>query len=298
MDAVNEDRTGWGDRTAYLSLRTLIFSASFLPKSWIYALTGSLASAFLSLSKRRKEITMDNIAQAFPDLSEEECADLTKEVFHELSKTVAEILFLMADRFDIDDAVINRDEALATLQNLNEKHPKGWVFMTAHFSNWELGAHFLAKHGYSALAVGREGDNKMIDREIITPFRQKYGNGSIYKKSAAVGVFKALKRGERVGVLLDQKVNEKEGVKVTFFGRDVYTTSLVATMKEKLDIAVIPVFMPRLENGKYRLIVGEAIEEKGDIVKMTQVYNDVIEHVIRDYPAQWFWMHNRWKVAS
>jgi KDO2-lipid IV(A) lauroyltransferase len=67
-------------------------------------------------------------------------------------------------------------------------------------------------------------------------------------------------------------------------------------MKEKLDVTVVPVFLPRVENGKYKFIVKDPIMELGDIAKMTQKYTDVMEDIIREYPSQWFWMHNRWKI--
>ena len=217
-------------------------------------------------------------------------------MFIELSKTIAEILFMVSGRFDIDKAVVNKKEALKKLATIKKSHSQGWIIMTAHFSNWELAAHFLAKHGYPMLAVGREGDNSLIDKKITIPFREKYGSRSVYKKNAAISIFKTLKRGDIVGVLIDQKVQESEGIQVTFFGRDVYTTSVVATMKEKLGIAVVPIFLVRIENGKYNLLVGDPIEQTGDTTTMTQAYNFAMEEVIKQYPSQWFWMHNRWKI--
>ena len=285
-----------GEKIAYLIIRSFIFLSGILPKSWVYFFIKQISLLFYTISKRRREITINNLQKAFSEKSKEEIHTLSKEVFIELSKTISEILFMLADKFDIDAAVINKEEALNALKKLDEDGPKGRVVITAHFSNWELAAHFLAKHGYPMLAVGREGDNTLIDQKLTIPFREKYGNRSVYKKRAAISIMKTLKRGEIVGVLIDQKVDSKEGAKVKFFDRDVYTTSIVATMKEKLNIMILPIFLPRVGNGKYKMIIGDPIKRSGDVVEMTQSYNDVMEKVIREYPAQWFWMHNRWKV--
>ena len=67
-------------------------------------------------------------------------------------------------------------------------------------------------------------------------------------------------------------------------------------MKEKLDIAVVPIFLARIEEGKYHLLVGDPIDEVGDKITMTQAYSVAMEEMIRQYPSQWFWMHNRWKL--
>ena len=296
MKAEKENAITFSDRLAYFFLRSCIVISGLLPKSWIYALMKMLTMLFYYISKRRRNITIDNLQQAFPDLSRDKVEVLSKAVFIELSKTIAEILLMLAERFDIDEAVVNAESAAKVLETLRKKYTQGEIVMTAHFSNWELAAHFLSKHGHQMLAVGREGDNPLIDQKLTIPFRQKYGNRSVYKKGAAIAIVKALKKGEIVGVLIDQKVNSSEGVKVKFFGRDVYTTSLIANMKNRLNVTVIPIFLPRVGDGKYKLVIGDPIETSGDIVEMTQNYNDVMEEIIREYPAQWFWMHNRWKV--
>lgn len=285
-----------GERIAYMTIRSFIFVSGILPKIWVYFFIKHLSLLFYFLSKRRRNITINNLQKSFPEKSKEEIHTLSKEVFIELSKTISEILFMLAGKFDIDAAVINKDEALLALKKLDEVYSGGRIVITAHFSNWELAAHFLAKHGYPMLAVGREGDNKIIDQKLTIPFREKYGNRSVHKKRAAISIMKTLKRAEIVGVLIDQKVNSKEGVKVKFFDRDVYTTSIVATMQEKLDIMILPIFLPRVGDGQYKMIIGDPIKNSGDISAMTQSYNDVMEKIIRKYPSQWFWMHNRWKV--
>ena len=296
MEKGKEERATLGDKAAYLFLRSFIFVAGIVPRSWLYASMKGLTLLFYRLVKRRRQITIDNLQQAFPDMPEDEVALLSKTVFVELSQTIAEILLMLAEKFDVDEAVVNAESAAKALKALRERYPNGQIVMTAHFSNWELAAHFLSKHGHTMLAVGREGDNRLIDKKMTIPFRERYGNRSVYKKRAAIAIVKALKRGEIVGVLIDQKVNSSEGIKVKFFGRDVYTTSLIATMKKKLGVAVVPIFLPRIAKGKYELLIGEPVEVCGDVAEMTQAYNDVMEEVIRRYPAQWFWMHNRWKV--
>ena len=296
MDIDQERVITMGDRLAYFFLRLFICLSKVLPKSWLYAMLKMLTMLFYFTNKRRRSITIDNLQQAFPELSADEVKKVSKEVYIELSKTITEILLMLANRFDVDEAVINAESAHQALEVLRQKYPQGEIVITAHFSNWELAAHFLSQHGHKMLAVGREGDNPVIDQKLTIPFRQRYGNRSVYKKGAAIAVVKALKKGEIVGVLIDQKVNRSEGVKVKFFGREVYTTSLVANMKNRLNVAVIPIFLPRVEDGKYRLVVGDPIETSGCIEQMTQSYNDAMEKIIRAYPAQWFWMHNRWKV--
>ncbi len=292
----NNKRDTVGNWIAYGSLRAFIIFSSILPKSFIYAVMKMLTLAFYHVSSRRQKITIDNLTQAFPSKSKDEIEKLSKDVFVELSKTISEVLFMVSKKFDIDEVIVNKNEALEKLKTLKDKHKNGWIVITAHFSNWEIAAQFLAKHDCPMLAIGREGDNRLIDKNITLPLRQMYGNSTAYKKNAAMSIFKTLKKGNNVGVLIDQKTSESEGVQTKFFGRDVYTTAVVALMREKLDVTVVPIFLARVEDGNYKLIVKDPIMESGDISKMTQSYSDVMESIIREYPEQWFWMHNRWKI--
>jgi len=292
----NDKRDTVGNWIAYGSLKAFIKFSVLFPKSFIYYFMKMLTLTFYHLSSRRRKITIDNLTHAFPSKSKENIEKLSKDVFTELSKTIAEILFMVSGRLSVDDIIVNKDEVLEQLKILKEEHKNGWIFATAHFSNWEIVAQFLAKHGYPMLVIGREGDNRLIDKNITLPLRQKYGNRTAYKKNAAISIFKTLKKGNNVGILIDQKTSKSEGVQTKFFGRDVYTTAVVALMKEKLDVTVVPVFLPRVESGKYKFIVKEPIMESGDTAQMTQKYTDVMEDIIREYPSQWFWMHNRWKI--
>jgi len=291
------------EKIEYALVKMFLWLAKVAPRTFIYAFFRALAHLFYKIDKKRRAITLTNLSYAFPQKSEDEIAVLAQKVYEELSKTVAEILLLFVDRFDVDSHIVNKDEAVEKLQKLVSHSPKGIIVVTAHFSNWELAAHFLAKHGLPMLAVGREGNNKLIDKYITVPFREKYGNRATTKKKAMLSMAKALKSGEAVGLLIDQKSGEINSAKVDFFGSPAETTLSVAMLKQKFNPLVVPIFIAREADGRYRMIVQDPIEYTADeiedkeekLVAMTQKYSDAIESVIREYPQQWFWMHNRWR---
>lgn len=297
----------WGiglrEELEFLSVKGLLALAKVMPRPVIYGLTKGLSRTLYFMDKKRRLLTIKNLALAFPEKNEEEIIRLSREVYDELSKTVAEILLMFTDRLDIDAMVHNSAEAARQLEKIKADAPHGIIVMTAHFSNWELAAHFLAKHGLPMLAIGREGNNKLIDRRITVPFRNKYGNRATSKDNAMLAMVKTLKQGGNVGLLIDQKSGHLNSAKVDFFGRPAETTLSIAMLKQKLDPLVVPIFIAREQDGKYRMIIeepitytAEEIEGKEHKLKaMTQKYSDAIEKVIRAYPSQWFWMHNRWR---
>ena len=291
------------EKIEYFIVKSFLALAKVMPISMLYACIKAITLIFYHLDSRRRTVTINNLISAFPDKSTQEILILSKEVYMELSKTITEILIMVTDKLDIDDMVNNIEEATATLDNIIKRNKKGVIVVTAHFSNWELAAHFLAKHGLPMLAIGRQGNNKLIDRNITVPFRNKYGNHATTKDHAMIAMVKTLKKGNTVGLLIDQKSGKLNSTKVDFFGSLAETTLSVAILKSKLNPEVIPIFIAREANGKYKIIINnpidymaEEIEEKEEkLTAMTAKYSDAIEEVIRQYPAQWFWMHNRWR---
>jgi len=292
------------EKIEYSLVKLFLWLAKIAPKSFIYATMKGLTLLVYHLDKKRRNLTITNLTMAFPEKTPEEIAVLSKEVYTELSKTIGEILLMFTGQFDIDKAIKNQDEAKEKLQDIAQNSPHGVIVMTAHFSNWELAAHFLAKNGLPMLAIGRTGNNKLIDQKITIPFRNKYGNHATSKDNAMLSMAKTLKRGDAVGLLIDQKSGQLNSVKVDFFGTPAETTLSVAMLKLKFNPLVVPIFIARQSDGMYEMIINEPIDYVADEIEdkekkleaMTLKYNQAIENVIREYPAQWFWMHNRWRL--
>jgi KDO2-lipid IV(A) lauroyltransferase len=288
----------------YRIVLAFVALAKILPKSWLYGLFHGLGVLLFWTLKKRRQTALNNLARAYPDCSENTITTLAKANFTATARTVADILLLLNERFDMEAHIVNGEEVLAHLNALQERHSKSIIFTTAHFSNWELLAQFLAKHGYPMTAVGRRGTNRLIEYNLTTPFRERYGNKNIFKQHAMTHMVKTLRNGGNVGLLIDQKANARSGAKTTFFGLPCYTTTSVASMKLRYDALVVPMFILREKEGNYRILFeGEAnpslpqtLSKEEKVVALTQHYNDIFERTVRQTPEQWFWMHNRWKL--
>ncbi len=259
--------------------RLLIALSRTLPEPFLYRLFEGLATIYYYLDPKRRELTKQNLLQAGFSPS------LALQSYRNIARSLAEMLLIYTDRFDFS-------------QIRGEFHPKTTkpkIFVTAHFGNWEALAHFVAQKGYAMAGVGREGNNKLIERRITTPFRTKYGNRLIYKEGAMRKLIQALRKGEHVGLLIDQKAG-RDGIDTTFFGRSCKTVPTVALLAKRFDVEVVPMFLARTPQG-FRLIQKEFSCEGCTIEEFTQKLNDILEEVIREYPQQWFWMHNRWKLG-
>ncbi len=293
------------DKVEYYAVKNFIYLLGLMPKSFVYKTLKVIAKLFFLVEKRRSKLTLINLKAAYPDKDEAEIRQLAKSSYQSVAITLAEIIFMLQDKIDIDKMVENSQEFLQKMEHYTQNAKNGIIVITAHFANWELAAEFLPLHGYPMLAIGREGNNKLIEKNITTPFREKYGNKNIYKKNALFGIIKTIKRGKTVGLLYDQKAGGNDSVKVNFFNLPADTTKSIAELKLKFNPIILPIFFAREKNGKYTPIVYKPVEYMADeeenlekkIEKITQKYNDILEEVVRTYPEQWFWMHNRWRLV-
>ena len=103
-----------------------------------------------------------------------------------------------------------------------------------------------------------------------------------------------------MGVLIDQNSNKVRNVKVRFFGKMVNAPVGPALIALKIGCPIVPLAIVRNSMSSYRIIVGQKIEPKKveDIEKeasrLTQEATLFLEQIIKKYPTQWVWMHNRW----
>ena len=108
-------------------------------------------------------------------------------------------------------------------------------------------------------------------------------------------LYKALARGEAIGLLPDQAPGVGEGVWADFFGRPAYTMTLVYRLQQTSGAATIMAFAERLARGRgYRL----HLEEITAVPLDEAALNRAIEAQVRRCPAQYLWGYNRYKIPA
>ncbi|MFH1228609.1 MAG: lysophospholipid acyltransferase family protein [Planctomycetota bacterium] len=189
------------------------------------------------------------------------------------------------------------------LENLQEalKLNRGAFMLTAHFGNWELALAAMVVKGYSMSLVTKYLKNEMLNQFWLES-RRKLGINVFYREGSLKEIIRALKANGLMGFVLDQNTKREEGVFVNFFGRPACTIPSLAVLSQRLETPVVPTFIIRKPNGRHCLTFGKHLMfsqtsgSQDPIVYNTQVYTDVIERYIRQYPEQWIWMHKRWKT--
>ena len=237
------------------------------------------------------------LAACFPGLSASERARLAHGVYEHLALTVAELLkpspAALASAVRIDPGWEPVDQALAA--------GRGAIVASAHLGNFELGGRVLAAR-YRLLDVAKPLHNNRFDH-WIQEARERYGIRTVAVEGAAAAVLAHLRGGGLVSLVLDQDAGAA-GVRIRFLGREAAAWSGAARFSLQTGCPVIPMGIIRQPDGAHVLHVGRMLEPGGragdeeGIRAYTAEISAAVEGFIRRSPAQWFWVHRRWKEAE
>ena len=199
---------------------------------------------------------------------------------------------ISAGTHDAALAVVEGKEILDEIKKNNEKV----VFISGHFSNFELMAMQLEKMGIKIAAVYRPLNNVFLNK-IMERIRKKYICKNQIKKG--IGGLKDLlklnKEGYSTALMIDQRVTQ--GSRLNFFNEKAFTTTIPAQLAKKFNIPVVPIFIERFDGIKFRMKVHKPLyfSDKSSTDVITGQLNKILERMILDSPNYWIWSHNRWK---
>ncbi len=220
-----------------------------------------------------------------------------RQNFRNLGKSFAEVVKIY---FGLGDHII-RSVKIKGAQNFTRASMKGKgvLIITGHCGNWELNALAAAANVTKLNIVARPIDNPFLNR-LIERTRSKYSNRVIYKKGALKKILSVLSKNETVAILMDQSVVSAEGVVADFLGKKDYTMKTPALIAVKTGAPVVPAFIRR-DGDSHIIEAGEEVDlDRSEVNEKTIYENTVrlsrcIEEYIRKNPAEWLWIHRRWK---
>lgn len=277
------------------------FCASRIPLVLRKLFFRALFSLFYHLAAKHRLIALHNLRCAFPEKDMETLDKIAQGVYRNLAITVAEFF----DMSYITRANLHEWVEVEGMEYYDAgiARGKGLIFFVAHFGNWELmtvTAPLLLKPLH---IVYRPLDNPILDN-IIQYVRTLHGNLIIPKGGTGKRIRELLRQNQFIGIMSDQNVASHEGIFVDFFGRPACTGAGLAALALRSEAAVLPGFMVRQRSGKYKLVLKPLVEisrtgnDQADLWQNTQRLTKVVEEMIRKYPDQWLWIHQRWKTKQ
>jgi KDO2-lipid IV(A) lauroyltransferase len=296
----------WQVQAAFFYLFTLFVAA--MPVSLTGRLGKTIGMLLHNILHSRRTIAIDNIRQALPFMKShpawtgdfESAEEIAMAMFIHLGTSIVEVCRLYHGRGN--DLIENMEvHGLENFARAKEKN-KGVLCIGGHCGNWELSSLSFKKYlNVNVAAIARKQNNPYLNT-IVEKVRMGYGNRVIYTKTAARQVLSVLKQHGVIGMLIDQAVFEDNGALVDFLGRKAWANKAPAVFAHKTGAPLVPVYGHR-ESDRYVLSFHPEFLLCGDrsdagIHRDIQEMARHLEAYVCAHPADWYWVHRRWKRAG
>jgi KDO2-lipid IV(A) lauroyltransferase len=253
--------------------------------SWLGGFLAQHIGPFLKAHKIAKQ----NLAMIFPEKSDVERDIILRGMWDNLGRNAAELPRLPGKSL------------LGRLTLHGEHHLPSpaapVIFISGHMGNWELAYPIAHQRNIPTTLIYRHANNPFADK-IIVALRATQSISQLPKGPAgAVKLVRALKNRHSLALLIDQKMND--GIPVPFFGRDAMTAPAVAQFALRYDMPILAARVVRTRGAHFDWFLEPLPYEKTgdtekDVLAIMTAINALLEKWIREYPAQWFWVHKRW----
>ncbi len=262
----------------------------------------ALMTGLWTIDARHRRVARTNLRIAFPEMDDREASRIIRQCYLRMGTSAAEFLqFPRIDREYIRNHV--RIEGIEYLRATEERTGLGPLILTGHFGNWELSSHVFGIMIAPMAFIVRPLKNPHLDR-IVTERRECIGNRVIAKYDSAKEVMRTIRRKTAVGILIDQNVDVHKGVLVDLFTKPAYTTDGIARLALALRTNIHSGFLFRDPGRKFHhvlrfgppLPMDPSAPREKEVIRLTRRCNEELEGAIRSDPAQWFWLHRRWKT--
>lgn len=288
-------------RTAvYLLVRSMLALFNIMPRRAAITLGGWLGLAAWALMRRDQYRAVRHLTFAYGrTLSHRDKIRIGRDFFINSGKNLADVLrfrrhFASEIRPLIETEGVEYFEAAC-------RRGHGVFGVTGHIGNFELLAAYVRSLGYEVAVIGRELHDPRLDRLLIAN-REAVGLVNIATTESPKRILTWLKQAKVIGVLIDTDSHRVRGQFIPAFGRWSYTPVGQSIIALRTGAMLMPIACLRTPDDRYRIISRPPveIEPSGDFD--TDVYNvtlkctQALEEIIRQYPDQWPWQHNRWRT--
>ena len=254
--------------------------------------------AFRVMRWRRDDAERD-IANAFPDKTTAERADIVRRAYRNVADTLVESFW----GYGASEDALKRRVTVENTELVTHSFAAGQsvVLLTAHFGNWEwlllaAGAHFDIE-----ISVVYQPQRVAAFDEFLRQARSRFGSKLIPRKEF---VYDLLSRGDQVrayALIADQTPKHKNDPRhwTRFLNQDTAFFVGAGKVAKFLDAKVLYVKMRRIRRGYYSVQLSAIAEPPYEDVEdalIVERYARSLERDIRESPADWLWLQNKWKI--
>lgn len=288
----------------YLMARAAIALLQALPIRWVARLGRCCGAVAFWLDRRHRRVALANLTRCFAN---EKSAAEIKAIAKENFRRLGEVYCCSVKSAAMNDAEIKAVFSVAGGEKIPATEPDGRLtnraFVGGHFGNFELFTRVSACiPGYRCLATYRGINPPKLDR-LVYKMRTVSGNLLFDRRTGADELKAAMARGGMLLTLAIDQADRSNGIEMPFMGFYAWTTRAPVVLAQRYKCVVFTPICYRVGLAKWVLEIGEPIrmEENGKRRSVEDLMRDVnanLEAGVRRDPANWFWVHNRWKTKD
>ena len=279
----------------YIAL-PFIYLLSLLPFPLLYAVSDFMYLIVYRLLGYRKEVTLNNLRNAFPEKTEKEIQKIASDYYHYFCDLTLETFKTLT--FSPKQAMKRcKFHDLSLFQKLYAEK-KSIIIVMGHFGNWEwAGSAMSLDTDYQLYVIYHPLTDKKFD-SLIYKMRTRFGTKLIAMQNTFRDMVKNKEEINATAFIADQTPSNPEAAYWTnFLNQD--TPIFVGTEKiaRKLNYPVIFGNVKRIKRGYYEIFTEMLVENPKDTKdgEISELHTRRLEAEIRKQPEIWIWSHRRWK---
>ena len=292
------------DLLLYLIAFCVVKFLQALPLMWVARIGRAIGALVYRLDGRHRRVAHRNLGQCFSgEKTPAEIEALARENFRRIGENFA--CAVKTASMSLEELKPHFEVAGVKEMELQDKGKTtaSHIVAIGHFGNFEMFARAACLvPGLQPATTYRGLKGPLLDG-LLQSLREKNGCLFFERRRDGAALRAALTQQPLLlGLLADQHSGER-GLRIPFFGRDCGTTKAPAVFALRYHLPLYTAICFRTSMGHWRIEVGKRIPitEKGEPRSPEAIMLDVnraFEIAVRRDPANWFWVHNRWKPSG
>ncbi len=289
------------DRIVYLALRVVASGVHSYGPEVSLALARIVGNIMYVVDKKHRDRAIGNLKRSFPNMPDRKIRETARRSMEALCMLGVEVMITTrVIRVDTFMKYVELGGGFRDVLRLLLEGHRGLILLTGHYGNWEILGYVLATMGFPTTSVARPLDNPYVS-DYVFGVRERNGQRIIAKKSATVEVTDLLEDKQAVAFVADQNAGRK-GIFVDFFGRKASAYKSIGLLAIRYEVPVVIGYARRLgDHFRFECACQDIIypadwkDQEDPLRYITQRYTKAIEDFVRADPAQYLWVHRRWK---
>lgn len=288
------------DYLSCILFKAFAFLIRFIPKGICLFLGRRLGDLFYFLDLKHRAVAYANLKTAFAGKkSSPQLRAIIRKFYQHFGMSFFEVFFLPS----IDYNYVKKYISFEGREHIDEafKKGKGVIFGAMHAGSWELSNIICPSLGFPFTFLARDQKHPRLNA-LLNSYRKEKGCKLVERHNQIRGLVDALKNNEAVGMTVDQ--GGRSGSMVKFFGKDASMATGAVKLSLKYGSVILPAFYARTKGPYIKTIIKAPfrMEQSGslneDINTNLQRLVNVLQEVIEEYPADYYWPYKIWKYSG